>query len=636
MTTIRVPDIGEASNVTVIEIAVATGDQVAEGDTLIVLESDKASMEIPADTAGTVGVIHVKEGSEVSEGDVICELEGDSVESGSVPPAVAESSSAVSEPQPVTGETEVVEVPDTGSAEGVTVIEVSVAVGDIVSEGDTLIVLESDKASMEIPAPQSGTVGALSVSEGQQVVQGDTICTLQTVGASSNAESPQTEQTASQSSQSSDVTPMQTQGGTSESVVVPDTGSADGVTVIEIAVSVGDRVAEGDTLIVLESDKASMEIPSPVAGVIERLSVKDGDQVKQGDPIASVAAEAPSASASPASDSASRSSVVSEAPAKPAQQAAPASPKEVIKTPVGVHAGPAVRALARELGVDLTQLTGSGPKGRITKDDLHQFVKTQLANRSTSGAGAHGGTGIPSVPMVDFEAFGPIERRPMSKIHRLTADNMTRCLLNVPAVTQFDEADITELEAFRKSMKAEAEQKAVRLTPLPFLIKACAYALKALPQVNASIDVESEEIIVKQYVHIGIAVDTPDGLMVPVLRDADQKGLWELAAEASELAEKAKNKKLKPHEMQGATFTISSLGSIGGTAFTPIVPAPQAAILGVSKASMQPVWDGSAFQPRLMLPLCLSYDHRVINGGDGARFTSTLNQVLGDIRRLLF
>lgn len=636
MTTIRVPDIGEASNVTVIEIAVATGDQVAEGDTLIVLESDKASMEIPADTAGTVGVIHVKEGSEVSEGDVICELQGDSVESGSVPPAVAESSSAVSEPQPVTGETEVVEVPDTGSAEGVTVIEVSVAVGDIVSEGDTLIVLESDKASMEIPAPQSGTVGALSVSEGQQVVQGDTICTLQTVGASSNAESPQTEQTASQSSQSSDVTPMQTQGGTSESVVVPDTGSADGVTVIEIAVSVGDRVAEGDTLIVLESDKASMEIPSPVAGVIERLSVKDGDQVKQGDPIASVAAEAPSASASPASDSASRSSVVSEAPAKPAQQAAPASPKEVIKTPVGVHAGPAVRALARELGVDLTQLTGSGPKGRITKDDLHQFVKTQLANRSTSGAGAHGGTGIPSVPMVDFEAFGPIERRPMSKIHRLTADNMTRCLLNVPAVTQFDEADITELEAFRKSMKAEAEQKAVRLTPLPFLIKACAYALKALPQVNASIDVESEEIIVKQYVHIGIAVDTPDGLMVPVLRDADQKGLWELAAEASELAEKAKNKKLKPHEMQGATFTISSLGSIGGTAFTPIVPAPQAAILGVSKASMQPVWDGSAFQPRLMLPLCLSYDHRVINGGDGARFTSTLNQVLGDIRRLLF
>lgn len=636
MTTIRVPDIGEASNVTVIEIAVATGDQVAEGDTLIVLESDKASMEIPADTAGTVGVIHVKEGSEVSEGDVICELQGDSVESGSVPPAVTESSSAVSEPQPVTGETEVVEVPDTGSAEGVTVIEVSVAVGDIVSEGDTLIVLESDKASMEIPAPQSGTVGALSVSEGQQVVQGDTICTLQTVGASSNAESPQTEQTASQSSQSSDVTPMQTQGGTSESVVVPDTGSADGVTVIEIAVSVGDRVAEGDTLIVLESDKASMEIPSPVAGVIERLSVKDGDQVKQGDPIASVAAEAPSASASPASDSASRSSVVSEAPAKPAQQAAPASPKEVIKTPVGVHAGPAVRALARELGVDLTQLTGSGPKGRITKDDLHQFVKTQLANRSTSGAGAHGGTGIPSVPMVDFEAFGPIERRPMSKIHRLTADNMTRCLLNVPAVTQFDEADITELEAFRKSMKAEAEQKAVRLTPLPFLIKACAYALKALPQVNASIDVESEEIIVKQYVHIGIAVDTPDGLMVPVLRDADQKGLWELAAEASELAEKAKNKKLKPHEMQGATFTISSLGSIGGTAFTPIVPAPQAAILGVSKASMQPVWDGSAFQPRLMLPLCLSYDHRVINGGDGARFTSTLNQVLGDIRRLLF
>ena len=634
MTTIRVPDIGDASNVTVIEVAVTSGDQVAEGDTLIVLESDKASMEIPADAAGTVGAIHVKEGSEVSEGDVICELEGASAEA--VSPAAAESPTPVSEPQVGAGDETVIAVPDTGSAEGVTVIEVSVAVGDQISEGDTLIVLESDKASMEIPAPQSGIVGALLVSEGQQVVQDDAICTLQSVGGSSPAQAPVPAQASAQPSPAPEATPAPSSAGESELVVVPDTGSAEGVTVIEIAVAAGDRVAEGDTLIVLESDKASMEIPSPVAGVIESLSVKDGDQVKQGDPIATVAGEGASVSAPPAPASTSTPPVAKEAAAKPAEPAAVASPKEVISTPVGVHAGPAVRALARELGVDLTQLSGSGPKGRITKDDLHQYVKTQLASQSAPGAGVASGSGIPSIPMVDFAAFGPIERRPMSKIHRLTADNMTRCLLNVPAVTQFDEADITDLEAFRKSMKAEAEKRAVRLTPLPFLIKACAHALKALPQVNASIDVESQDIILKQYVHIGIAVDTPDGLMVPVLRDADQKGLWELAAEASELADKAKNKKLKPQDMQGATFTISSLGSIGGTAFTPIVPAPQAAILGVSKASMQPVWDGSAFQPRLMLPLCLSYDHRVINGGDGARFTSTLNQVLGDIRHMLF
>ena len=300
-----------------------------------------------------------------------------------------------------------------------------------------------------------------------------------------------------------------------------------------------------------------------------------------------------------------------------------------------MHAGPAVRALARELGVNLTKVPPSGPRGRITKDDLHNFVKAKL-EEAESGKGVAGGSGIPTIPVVDFEAFGPVERIPMTKIHRLTADNMTRCWLNVPAVTQFDEADITELEAFRKSMKAEAERRGVRLTPLPFLVKASAHALTELPQVNASIDPATDEIVRKRYVHIGIAVDTPDGLMVPVIRDADQKGIWEIAAEASELADKAKSRKLKPAEMQGATFTISSLGSIGGTAFTPIVPSPQAAILGISKASIQPVWDGSSFQPRLMLPLCLSYDHRVINGGDGARFTGILGKVLGDIRHLVF
>lgn len=648
MTTIRVPDIGDASNVTVIEVTVATGDTVSEGDTLIVLESDKASMEIPADASGVVGVIHVKEGSEVNEGDPICELDA-SASSGDVTKAsVAKDAPETAAPvasQPVAeataaasaGQLDRVTVPDTGNADGVTVIEVAVAVGDTVAEGDTLIVLESDKASMEIPAPQAGVIKEVLVKEGQQVVQGDAICDLESQGTLSVAAAPVAAQPVASAAEPVSAPPASASAGGVESVVVPDTGNADGVTVIEIAVAVGDTVAEGDTLIVLESDKASMEIPSPVAGQVLSLAVKEGSSVVQGDLIGTV--ERVGGAASPAA--AAEAPVLAPAVSAPASVAAPVAPAptQVPAAPAAsgtVHAGPAVRALARELGVDLSLIGGSGPRGRITKDDLHLFVKSQLQKAQSGGSVGTVGAGIPQIALPDFSAFGPIERLPMSKIHKLTADNMTRCLLNVPAVTQFDQADITELEDFRKSMKADAEKKGVKLTPLPFLIKASAYALNALPQVNASIDPESWEIIRKGYVHIGIAVDTPDGLMVPVIRDADQKGIWEIAAEASELADKAKTKKLKPAEMQGATFTISSLGSIGGTAFTPIVPAPQAAILGVSKASIQPVWDGQAFQPRLMLPLCLSYDHRVINGGDGARFTTILGKVLGDIRQLLF
>ena len=630
MTTIRVPDIGDASNVTVIEVAVSQGDTVAEGDTLIVLESDKASMEIPADASGVVGKIHVSEGAEVNEGDPICELEG--AESAAETVTEASSQSAPAEPiaAEVSGASQLVSVPDTGSADGVTVIEIAVSVGDSVAEGDTLIVLESDKASMEIPAPASGVVTALKVSEGQQVVQGDPICEM--TGGNATATSTPVPQASSEPAAAESLAP-QSSGGI-EKVVVPDTGNADGVTVIEVSIGVGDTVSEGDTLIVLESDKASMEIPSPVSGKVLALSVKEGDSVAQGDAIADIEATAGS---QPQATTAS----TQQPTATPASTKAPAPQPPVVEEAsvpsVGssVHAGPAVRALARELGVNLSSVPSTGPRGRITKDDLHDFVKAKL-QEAESGQTMNGGSGIPPIPPVDFAAFGPVERIPMTKIHKLTADNMTRCWLNVPAVTQFDEADITDLETFRKSMKAEAEKKGVKLTPLPFLVKASAYALAELPQVNASIDPSTDEIVRKGYIHIGIAVDTPDGLMVPVIRDADQKGIWDIAAEASELADKAKNKKLKPAEMQGATFTISSLGSIGGTAFTPIVPSPQAAILGISKASMQPVWDGSAFQPRLMLPLCLSYDHRVINGGDGARFTTILSKVLGDIRHLVF
>ena len=633
MTTIRVPDIGDASNVTVIEVAVSQGDTVAEGDTLIVLESDKASMEIPADASGVVGKIHVSEGAEVNEGDPICELEG--AESGAETVTETSQQSAPAEPvaTAVSGASQLVSVPDTGSADGVTVIEIAVSVGDSVAEGDTLIVLESDKASMEIPAPASGVVTALKVSEGQQVVQGDPICEM-TGGEAHTTSTPTPQASSEPATPAAAETPAPQSSSGIEKVVVPDTGNADGVTVIEVSIGVGDTVSEGDTLIVLESDKASMEIPSPVSGKVLALSVKEGDSVAQGDAIADVEA---TGGTQPQAATAS----TQQPAAAPASTTAPTPKPSVVEEAsvpsVGssVHAGPAVRALARELGVNLAKVSSTGPRGRITKDDLHNFVKAKL-KEADSGQSVSGGSGIPPIPPVDFAAFGPVERIPMTKIHKLTADNMTRCWLNVPAVTQFDEADITDLEAFRKSMKAEAEKKGVKLTPLPFLIKASAHALAELPQVNASIDPATDEIVRKGYIHIGIAVDTPDGLMVPVIRDADQKGIWEIAAEASELADKAKNKKLKPAEMQGATFTISSLGSIGGTAFTPIVPSPQAAILGISKASMQPVWDGSSFQPRLMLPLCLSYDHRVINGGDGARFTTILSKVLGDIRHLVF
>ena len=633
MTTIRVPDIGDASNVTVIEIAVSQGDTVSEGDTLIVLESDKASMEIPADASGVVGKIHVSEGSEVNEGDPICELEG----TESVAETVAETpqQSAPAEPSVAAaqGAPQLVAVPDTGSADGVTVIEIAVAVGDSVAEGDTLIVLESDKASMEIPAPASGVVTALKVSEGQLVVQGDPICEM-TGGNAEVGAAPAPQASPGSVAQAPAQKPVAQVSGGLEKVVVPDTGNADGVTVIEVSIGVGDTVSEGDILIVLESDKASMEIPSPVGGKVLAISVKEGDSVAQGDLIADVEATGGS---TPQVTTTSDKTTAPAAVSVPAPAATPPVVEETSEASVGpsVHAGPAVRALARELGVNLSNVASTGPRGRITKDDLHNFVKSRL-KEFDSGRTASVGSGIPPIPPSDFAAFGPVERIPMTKIHKLTADNMTRCWLNVPAVTQFDEADITDLEEFRKSMKAEAEKKGVRLTPLPFLIKAAAYALTELPQVNASIDPSTDEIVRKGYVHIGIAVDTSDGLMVPVVRDADQKGIWEIAAEVSELADKAKSKKLKPAEMQGATFTISSLGSIGGTSFTPIVPSPQAAILGVSKASMQPVWDGSAFQPRLMLPLCLSYDHRVINGGDGARFTTILGKVLGDIRHMVF
>lgn len=460
-----------------------------------------------------------------------------------------------------------------------------------------------------------------------------------------------------------------------EMIRVPDIGGSENVPVIELAISEGDEIDAEDTLITLESDKASMDVPSPYKGKVVEVSVKEGDSVSEGDLIAilEIAGESDNegrdASETAAGDTSSSAETNAEAqkPAKPptgekadaSQQKASASQSASAKSVAQstrepsldachkhdkktagthAHAGPAVRMLARELGVDLAQITPTGPKRRVLKEDVQGYVKNTLQQRS-SGAGSVAaptdGVGIPVLPDIDFSQFGEVEEKPLGRLMKAGAANLHRSWRNVPHVTQFNEADITELEAFRKSMKGEAEAQGAKLTPLPFLLKACAYALRQYPQFNVSLKSDGETLVWKKYVHIGIAVDTPDGLMVPVIRDVDRKSLIELAKESAELAGKAQSKKLKREEMQGGCFTLSSLGSIGGTAFTPIVNAPEVAILGISKSQRKPVWNGVEFAPRVMMPLSLSYDHRTVNGADGARFTDFLAQALSDIRTLL-
>ena len=454
-------------------------------------------------------------------------------------------------------------------------------------------------------------------------------------------------------------------------MMIPDLGGAENVEVIEICVAVGDVVSEGDSIIVVETDKASMEIPASNAGTIKNIVLKEGDTCSQGDVMVEVEAVDVLGEASVVSDAVSTPEVEVQAeikaevealdgdmsnvevePVVQAKQAVAANPApvqvqvqaqaqaqaSVVPDVVAVvansaaHAGPAVRMLARELGVDLAQVASTGPRDRVLKEDIQAFVKQKLQQPAAPSMQVQG---IAQPPEIDFSQFGAIDRVKMSKIKRITAQNMTRSWLNVPHVTQFDHADITELEVFRKGLKAEAEQRGTKVTPLPFMLKACAMALLEYPQFNVALDNDGEHIVEKHYVNIGVAVDTPSGLMVPVIRDVDKKSIWQLSEEVIAMGAKAKAKKLLPADMQGGCFTISSLGSIGGTAFTPIVNTPEVAILGVSKAEMQPRWNGAEFEPRLMVPLSLSYDHRAVNGADAARFTQYLGKLLGDIRHLV-
>jgi pyruvate dehydrogenase E2 component (dihydrolipoamide acetyltransferase) len=566
-------------------------------------------------------------------------------------------------------------VPDIGGAEGAEVVELLVSVGDVIELEQSLIVLESDKASMEIPSAEAGTVTEIRVAVGDQLSEGDVILMVESPAAASEAaaaapgasEDPAGQlesETASEtdaildSSTVADVSASASstdassadEGSNEIEVLVPDIGTDGDVEVVELCVSVGDTVAEGDSLVVLESDKASMEVPSTHAGEVLSILVSDGSQVKQGSPLVVLTVAGVNVTrvtAPPASKPASTAEVsqakAEDKPAKtearrvepvasdppPSAQSAPA---EISLDAASIYVGPAVRKLAREFGVDLTSVRGSGPKGRIVKEDLHTYVSKRLAEPQSEVNAT--GSGIPLVPEVDFSKFGEIRREERSRIDKVTAANMSRSWLNVPHVTQFDDADITELEAFRQSLKQEAERRGSKLSPVPFIIKATAIALNANPKLKSSLAEGGEALIYKSHCHIGMAVDTPSGLVVPVIKDVDKKSIWELSDEIRELAAKAKEKKLRPGDMQGAVFTVSSLGNIGGRGFTPIVNAPEVAILGVSKASTQPVWDGEQFAARVMLPLSLSYDHRVVNGGDGGRFLTYLVQLLADIRQL--
>ncbi|MGB2376379.1 MAG: dihydrolipoyllysine-residue acetyltransferase, partial [Luminiphilus sp.] len=559
-------------------------------------------------------------------------------------------------------------VPDIGGAEGAEVVELLVAVGDAIELEQSLIVLESDKASMEIPASHAGVVVELKMAVGDQLSEGDAILILDTSVADSDGaetshqEASSTDQSATStdaelaSSQSADegnvvVATADPEASASQAVSeqiveVPDIGTDGDVEVVELCVSVGDMIGEGDSVVVLESDKASMEVPSPAEGEVLELLIAEGASVTQGAALiklsvkgGSLPAEAATSDAAPVVDSTDTGTKTSppRAAANPAPEvsapAVSAQPSSSASADASdLYVGPAVRKLAREFGVDLKAVKGSGPKGRIVKEDLHAYVSQRLADPSTRAVSV--GSGIPEVAEIDFSKFGPVRHEERSRIDKVTATNMSKSWLNVPHVTQFDDADITDLEVFRSSLKAEAEQRGSKISPVPFIIKAVAIALNANPKLKSSLAEQGDVLVYKDYCHIGMAVDTPNGLVVPVIRDADKKSIWALSDEIRELAAKAKDKKLKPDEMQGAVFTVSSLGNIGGRGFTPIVNTPEVGILGVSKASTQPVWDGSSFQPRTMLPVSLSYDHRVVNGGDAGRFLTYLVALLADIRQL--
>jgi pyruvate dehydrogenase E2 component (dihydrolipoamide acetyltransferase) len=513
-------------------------------------------------------------------------------------------------------------VPDIGDFKEVEVIEILVKPGDAVTKEQSLITLESDKATMEIPSPEAGVVKELKIKTGDKVSKGTPILVLD----SQEKPKPPAKQE-----------PKAAPAAGAMTVEVPDIGDFKDVEVIEVLVKPGDSVGKEQSLITLESDKATMEIPSPAAGVVKDLKVKVGDRISKGAAILLLESSDRGSAKAPAAPSPAAAPAAKASSPAPKPVPAPVAPAPEPSSGAKPHASPSVRKFARELGVDLARVQGSGPKGRILHTDVQAYVKGVVQGKTPETAKG-GGTlpfNLPAWPEVDFAKFGAIETKALSRIQKLSGPYLHRNWISIPHVTQFDEADITDLEAFRKAQTVETEKKGFKLTMLAFMIKACVTALRQFPQFNSSLDKSGEGLVIKKYFNIGVAVDTPGGLVVPVVRDADRKGVFDIAHELSDISKLARDGKLKPADMQGGTFSISSLGGIGGTAFTPIINAPEVAILGVSRSAMRPVWDGKAFVPRLMLPLSLSYDHRVIDGATAARFSAYLVSVLSDIRKLI-
>ncbi|EAN1155751.1 pyruvate dehydrogenase complex dihydrolipoyllysine-residue acetyltransferase [Salmonella enterica] len=623
---IKVPDIG-TDEVEITEILVNVGDKVEAEQSLITVEGDKASMEVPSPQAGVVKEIKVSVGDKTETGKLIMIFDSADGASDAAPAPAEEKKEAAPAAAPAAAAKEV-HVPDIGGDE-VEVTEVMVKVGDTVAAEQSLITVEGDKASMEVPAPFAGTVKEIKISTGDKVSTGSLIMIFEVAGEAGAAAPAKAEAAPAAAAPSA---------SGSKEVNVPDIGG-DEVEVTEVMVKVGDKIAAEQSLITVEGDKASMEVPAPFAGTVKEIKISTGDKVKTGSLIMVFEVEGAAPAAAPAKQEAAAPAPAAKAE-KPAAPAAKAESKsEFAENDAYVHATPLIRRLAREFGVNLAKVKGTGRKGRILREDVQAYVKEAIKRAESASAAAAGG-GIPGMlpwPKVDFSKFGEIEEVELGRIQKISGANLSRNWVMIPHVTHFDKTDITDLEAFRKQQNAEAEKRKldVKYTPVVFIMKAVAAALEQMPRFNSSLSEDGQRLTLKKYINIGVAVDTPNGLVVPVFKDVNKKSVTELSRELTTISKKARDGKLTAGEMQGGCFTISSIGGLGTTHFAPIVNAPEVAILGVSKSAMEPVWNGKEFVPRLMMPISLSFDHRVIDGADGARFITIINNMLSDIRRLV-
>ncbi|TKU79019.1 pyruvate dehydrogenase complex dihydrolipoyllysine-residue acetyltransferase [Citrobacter sp. wls706] len=625
---VNVPDIG-GDEVEVTEVMVKVGDKIAAEQSLITVEGDKASMEVPSPQAGIVKEIKVSVGDKTETGKLIMIFDSAEGAAAAAPAPAEEKKEAAPAAAPAAAAAKEVHVPDIGGDE-VEVTEVMVKVGDTVAAEQSLITVEGDKASMEVPAPFAGTVKEIKISTGDKVSTGSLIMIFEVAGEVGAAAPAKAEAAPA-------AAPAPAASGSKE-VNVPDIGG-DEVEVTEVMVKVGDKIAAEQSLITVEGDKASMEVPAPFAGTVKEIKISTGDKVKTGSLIMVFEVEGAAPAAAPAQAAAPAPAAAPAQAAAPAPAAKAEGKSEFAENDAYVHATPLIRRLAREFGVNLAKVKGSGRKGRILREDVQAYVKDAIKRAEAAPAAAAGG-GIPGMlpwPKVDFSKFGEIEEVELGRIQKISGANLSRNWVMIPHVTHFDKTDITDLEAFRKQQNAEAEKRKldVKFTPVVFIMKAVAAALEQMPRFNSSLSEDGQRLTLKKYINIGVAVDTPNGLVVPVFKDVNKKSITELSRELTTISKKARDGKLTAGEMQGGCFTISSIGGLGTTHFAPIVNAPEVAILGVSKSSMEPVWNGKEFMPRLMMPISLSFDHRVIDGADGARFITIINNMLSDIRRLV-